>query len=156
MGKLNWATKENAERPNNFESRHHTLLRVSVLDIMQNGEHDFKLDPFDRTGGENAIGTRLPYAIEHFKSGLPMDYPEAYYSKYKKKAGFDNGRHRAVAAFQLGEEYVPMFVFTDGIDDFKSIVKTKPIEVNNSESINNFLNRKTIRNFTEIVKKEAP
>jgi hypothetical protein len=148
MNRLNWATKENAERPNNFESDNYVLLQVNILDIMNNGEHDFKLDPFDRTGGKNAIGARLSYAIEHFKSGLPMDYPEAYYSKYKNNVGFDNGRHRAVAAFQLGEEYIPMFVFFDGIDDFKSIVRTKPIEINNIENVHTFLKKKSARNFT--------
>jgi hypothetical protein len=145
MNKLNWATKENAVRPNNFDADHYELLHVNALDMMNNAENDFKLDPYDRTGGENAIGIRLPYAIEYFKSEQPMDYPEAYYSKYTKKVGFDNGRHRTIAAFQLGEEYVPMFVYTDGIDEFKKLVRTKPV---NPDNIEEFIEKKSPRNFS--------
>lgn len=145
MNNLNWAIKENAIRPNNFDVDHYELLYVNVIDMMNNTEKDFKLDPYDRTGGENSIGVRLPYAVEYFKSGQPMDYPEAYYSKYTKKVGFDNGRHRTVAAFQLGEEYVPMFVYTDGIDEFKNLVRTKSVSPDNIEE---FIEKKSPRNFS--------
>lgn len=125
MIKLNWANKENSQRPSNFDSEDYIILNVNVLDIMNNSENDFKLDPYDAIGGKNAIGNRLPYAVEHFVDGRPMDFSEAYYSPYKKKVGFDNGRHRAVAAFQLGHDYIPMFVFKENIDKFKEIVRTQ-------------------------------
>ena len=125
MIKLNWANKENSQRPSNFDSEDYIILNVNVLDIMTNSENDFKLDPYDAVGGKNSIGNRLPYALEHFVDGRPMDFSEAYYSPYKKKVGFDNGRHRAVAAFQLGHDYIPMFVFKENIDKFKEMVRTK-------------------------------
>ena len=145
---LNWATPENAQRPNNFTDENQILMQVNVLDVMNNGESDFKLDPYDITGGENAIGNRLAHAREYFKEGHPMDYSEVHYSKYRKSIGFDNGRHRAIAAFHLGHEYVPMFVYKDGLDEFKKLVRTKPIEENKTLSIEEFIKNRNPKNFT--------
>lgn len=124
---LNWAKAENSERPNNFEDTRYVLLQAKVSDIFKGAEDDFTLDINSTDGGKNAIGNRLERAKEHFVSGLPMDYPEVAYSPYKKCISFTNGRHRTLAAFKLGEEFVPMFVFKENLDKFKELVETKPM-----------------------------
>jgi hypothetical protein len=135
---MNWATTENSERPNNFSSLDYILLNVNVVDIFSCMDDDFKLDIYDCLGGKNAIGNRLDRAKEHFISGEPMDYPEVAYSSYSKKINFTNGRHRSVAAFQLGCNYVPMFIYKETLADFMSLVRTKPLE----QSPKEFLNKK--------------
>jgi hypothetical protein len=124
--KLNWATEDNAERPNNFTRPEYQVLQVNIKDLFANMDDDFTLDIQDSSGGKNAIGDRVKKAVDHFKAGEPMDYSEVSYSQYTKKINVDNGRHRALAAFQLGKEYIPMFIYKKNIDMFKKIVKTKP------------------------------
>jgi len=122
---LNWANKQNAQNPRNFGDRNYVLLNCNIEDVFNNGSGDFKLDPHDNLGGKNGIGQRAPNAKAHFQSGGAMDPPEVGYNPYQKTVDFTNGRHRAVAAFQLGHEYIPMFVSTSNIDKFKQIIRTK-------------------------------
>ncbi len=122
---LNWATRDNAQYKPNYDSSSFELLNCNIRDVLSNMESDFALDPDDELGGKNHIGDRVPRAKAHWQAGQPMDYPSAGYSKYHNSIYIDNGRHRTVAAYQLGKEYIPMFVSTDGIDKFKEIVRTK-------------------------------
>ena len=112
-------------------------------------DDDFKLDIFDSNGGKNAIGDSLNKAKEHFISGEPMDYPEVSYSLYNKTIDFTNGRHRSAAAFQLGCDYVPMFIYKGTLDGFMSLVRTKPIE----QSPTSFLKNKSPKNINTIKSK---
>ena len=130
---LNWATPDNSERPDNFKDKRYTLLQVKISDIFKHVEDDFTLDINSEDGGKNAIGNRLDRAKGHFLSGKSMDYPEVAYSPYKEAISFTNGRHRTLAAFKLGEEFVPMFIFKKELEKFKELVETKsmnPIEKN--------------------------
>jgi hypothetical protein len=122
---LSWATRDNAERPNNYDRDDYKLLTVNVADVFAHVDSEFALDLQSDTGGKNAIGNRLDRAKKHFSSGKPMDPPEVALNSRNNKIEFSNGRHRAVAAHQLGHKYIPMFVYTVGIDQFKKLVKIK-------------------------------
>lgn len=122
---LNWADQTDAERPNNFSDDDYVLLNVNIEDVFNHSDVDFRLDINSPTGGKNAIGDRLNRAKSHFKGGGAMDPPEVAYSRYSNGVEFTNGRHRAVAAYQLGHEYIPMFVAKADISAFTEIVKTK-------------------------------
>lgn len=124
---LNWADESNAERPMNFTNPGFTLLLCNIEDVFYHGVADHTLDLGSSHGGENAIGNRAENAIRHFNRGGPMDPPEVGYNKTNNAINFSNGRHRAHAAYQLGHEYIPMFVWGDGLDDFKKRVRTKTI-----------------------------
>ena len=124
---LNWADRDNANRPTNFDSDNLVMLRVNIEDVIKHMHSEFKLDLGDELGGKNSIGDRLPRAKEHFKAGGAMDLPEIGYSKWSKTIDFGNVRHRTVAAHQLGKKYIPMFVSIDGIDEFKKLVRTEPM-----------------------------
>jgi hypothetical protein len=56
-----------------------------------------------------------------------MDYPEIAYNSTLKTADYTNGRHRALAAYQLGHEYIPMFVSKYGLEEFKRLVRTREV-----------------------------
>jgi hypothetical protein len=124
---LNWATRDNAQRPGNFDDKNYVLLMVNIKDTFDNGHSGFKLDVEDEKGGPNAIGDRLTKAKAHFEQGKPMDYPEVAYNLSTKTVDYTNGRHRAVAAYQMGKWFIPMFVSKDGLHKFKEVVRTLPI-----------------------------
>jgi hypothetical protein len=119
---LNWADESNAERANNFDSPNLVLLNCSIRDVFDHGPRGFTLDLDDPTGGKYKIGNRVEKAIAHFREGKPMDPPEVGYNSTTKTIDFGNGRHRCVAAHQFGAEYIPMFVSTDGLEEFKKLV----------------------------------
>jgi len=122
---LNWADSSNAERPHNFDSEDYTLLICNISDVFSHTDQDYRLDLDSNTGGSNAIGNRLDRATQHFQNGNPMDPPEVAYSVHTNNITFTNGRHRSLAAYQMGEEYIPMFVYSPTIEQFKKLVRTK-------------------------------
>ena len=124
---LNWAGVDNAQRPTNFNHEELVILNVHIQDVFDHMHSAFKLDLDDERGGKNAIGDRLSRAKNHFKGEHPMDLPEIGYNEWSGTIDFGNGRHRTAAAHQLGKEYIPMFVTIDGLDEFKKLVRTKPV-----------------------------
>jgi hypothetical protein len=124
---LKWASSENSIRPRNFEDENLILVKAHVGDVFRNMSPGFRLDLNDPKGGENAIGSRLDNAKAHFKSGKFMDPPEVAYNDATGTVDFVDGRHRAVAAFQLGQMYIPFFVYREGFDEFIKLVRTKDV-----------------------------
>lgn len=122
---LNWATRDNAECPFKFDIDDYVLLNVNIEDVFKHGSSDMVLDLNSPTGGKNAIGDRLQNAKQHFENNGAMDPAEVAYCDTNKTINFANGRHRAVAAYQLGYQYIPMFVYKRTIDKFKELVRTK-------------------------------
>ena len=135
---INWATEENAQRPNNFQEKDYILINVHIEDITKYMHSSMILDLNDEKGGENAIGNRLERVREHILNGNPIDHPEVGCSDRNDVIDYTNGRHRVVAAYQLGCEYAPMFVYTPTLDKFKRLVRTKDIE----NTVVDFLNDK--------------
>lgn len=140
---LNWANEENAQRPNNFNHPDYEILLVKISDVIPLMHSSMRLDLNHDKGGENGIKERLPRAREHFLSGEPMDLPEISCNDRNNVVDFTNGRHRMVAAYQLGAEFIPMFVYKPNIDKFKSLIETKPFE---DKNILNFLKNKEKNN----------
>ena len=133
---LNWADKDSAIRFRNFENKDFVLIKLHIADVFSKCHRDFALDVNSEDGGENKIGNRLGFAKEHFTSGFPMDLPEIGYNTHWKTIDFDNGRHRTLAAYQLGEEYVPAFVSKDSVELIKQLVRHKPLSYSDIENKN--------------------
>lgn len=123
--KLNWADETNAIRPENFVDDDYVILNCNIEDTFKHSHKDFTLDIHSDTGGVNSIGSRLSNAKQHFLNNSPMDLPEISYTEHNHGIAYINGRHRAVAAYKLGYEYIPMFVHMENIDKFKKIVRIK-------------------------------
>ena len=123
---LNWANANNAEYRPQYERDEYTIVNANVEDVMKHAGSGFALDPHDETGGKNAIGNRLERAKAHFKAGGPMDLPIVGVTGHSNGATYiSNGRHRMVAAFQLGHEYIPMHIYKSDLENFKKLVRTK-------------------------------
>lgn len=124
---FNWATRDNAEYKQIFDSKDVVRLLCNIEDVIKNMHSGFKLDLHSKLGGDNGIGERLPNAKRHFELGGAMDLPEVGYNDWSGTVDFGNGRHRTVAAYQLGKRYIPMFVAKEGLDEFKKLVRTKEL-----------------------------
>tara|TARA_Y100000588_G_scaffold267259_1_gene282312 strand:+ start:13803 stop:16106 length:2304 start_codon:yes stop_codon:yes gene_type:complete len=126
--KLNWANEDNAKRNYNYKSNNLVMLEVKIEDLMKHTFSNQKLDLNDPNGGENAKPIRIEKAKEHFLQGNPMDLPEVGCNDSGTAIGFTDGRHRTLAAYQLGADFIPMFVEKENLDSFKKMVETREIE----------------------------
>ena len=123
--KLNLANSNTAKNKQIHKDDDFVLIHANIEDVFKHMASGFKLDLKSETGGKNAIKNRLLGAKKHFESGEPMDPPTVGYNEYSKTIDFTDGRHRTAAAYQLGEKYIPMFVYKDHLKSFKKLVKTK-------------------------------
>lgn len=95
----------------------YTLVWVNIRDAFQHGFRHAVLDPDDPTGGENAIGDRVARAKQYWADG---GYMNPSICSINGHGSFDwgDGRHRMVAASQLGEVYSPVLIDADNIEQF--------------------------------------
>ena len=126
--KLNWANEDNAKRNYNYKSNNLVMLEVKIEDLMNHTFSNQKLDLNDPNGGENAKPIRIEKAKEHFLQGNPMDLPEVGCNDSGTAIGFTDGRHRTLAAYQLGADIIPMFVEKENLENFKKMVETRNIQ----------------------------
>ena len=125
---LNWANEDNAKRNYNYKSNNLVMLEVKIEDLMKHTFSNQKLDLNDPSGGENSKPERIVKAKERFLQGNPMDLPEVGCNDSGTAIGFTDGRHRTLAAYQLGADFIPMFVEKENLDSFKKMVETREIE----------------------------
>ena len=119
---------KHATRPHQNRQEHHKdvfdLLWVNIKDVFANTEKDFTLDLDDPKGGPNAIGRRVADAKTHWTGGGYMDPSEIGVSDWSGQIMFSDGRHRMVAAHQMGQEYTPALVPKEDVDKLKKLVRT--------------------------------
>lgn len=127
---INWADKTNSEplTLDKLLDDRFVLIQANIADCFEHSSEDYKLDVNSADGGKNAIGNRLERAKEHFMSKEPMDYPIVEFNFITEEVSFTNGRHRSLAASHMGCEYIPMLVYKDSLDYFKSVVRTKGMD----------------------------
>lgn len=125
---LNWANENTAKRNYNYKSNNLVMLEVKIEDLMKHTFISQKLDLNDPNGGENAKPIRIEKAKEHFLQGNPMDLPEVGCNDSGTAIGFTDGRHRTLVAYQLGAEFIPMFVEKENLENFKKMVETREFE----------------------------
>ena len=126
--KLNWANEDNAKRNYNYKSNNLVMLEVKIEDLMKHTFSNQKLDLNDPNGGANAKPIRIEKAKEHFLQGNPMDLPEVGCNDSGTAIGFTDGRHRTLAAYQLGADFIPMFIEKENLENFKKMVETRDIQ----------------------------
>lgn len=101
-----------------------SIIWVNIKDAFEHTEEDLRLDINDPLGGINSIKNRVPQAKAQFNSGY-MNPSEVGYNEYRKAIMFGDGRHRLVAAYQLGEEYAPVIVSNSEIPNITKLIRTK-------------------------------
>jgi hypothetical protein len=124
--KLRWAVGPNfshAEYKPAQTNKDRTVVWARISDIMSHTRRDYALDLNHPRGGAHAVGARVDKAKQHWAAGGYMDPSEIHVDG--NTITFTNGRHRLVAAHQLGEEYAPVVVALDELDDLEKIVDTR-------------------------------
>ena len=104
------------------------MLEVKIEDLMKHTFSNQKLDLNDPSGGENSKPERIVKAKERFLQGNPMDLPEVGCNDSGTAIGFTDGRHRTLAAYQLGADFIPMFIEKENLENFKKMVETRDIQ----------------------------
>lgn len=130
-GDVRWAVGKNRSKASMLAQRDlkdpdYVLVWANIQDIMKNAVPNMALDLDDPTGGRNRIGQRVSNAKMFWSGGNHMD-PSLIYMR-GSKVDFQDGRHRLVAAYQLGHRYAPVLVNRDGLRAFQRVVRVKQNE----------------------------
>lgn len=117
---INWAIKNNKPDSDKLEnsrladSDYYTLVFLNLEKVMRNVNTDpmtgTGLDITKADGGKNAKSFRLSRVRSHIASKGYLDPPIIAYNQYDNYIEFENGRHRAFVAYQMGEKVIPFFV----------------------------------------------
>ncbi len=104
-----WNIKPEDMMPSNGSyAKKGVLRRVNIQELFSKTPKNYRLDIADPTGGKNKIGDRVSKAMQYWQDGGRMDPP--ILSVQNRQVNFLDGRHRLVAAAQLGETEVPIII----------------------------------------------
>lgn len=119
---LNWAIeKEHAEEPKLLDTDYREIVWFDILDFLKHPQRPWTLDPRNLKSVQEI---KVKKAKKHFESGGWMD-PTDIQGIRRDGRILAEGRHRLVAALQLGETYAPFSVPKEIIDDLKSTIVTR-------------------------------
>lgn len=97
----------------------YALVNVDIKRLFDNIEDFQKMDLSSEEGGGKSMSSRIPKAKEHWKSGGHMDPPIVAYNEWQNEFTFTDGRHRLVAAYQMGHATAPILVPREQVEVFK-------------------------------------
>lgn len=117
--KLKWAVGQHAGKAHGFAKVHHQrdthVVWVNVKDAFRYGNPEKTLDLETPEGGPNSIGNRVERAKQHWADGGYMNPSEVYLDR-NGRIDWTDGRHRMLAAYQLGEKYAPVFISQEDLE----------------------------------------
>ena len=117
---VRWATGPYAKKYANSHSYHYqnnpeyTMIEVNIDNLFRKTGTSARLDIRHPTGGKNSIGQRVAQAKQFWKAGNYMDPPQVSWNG--SSISFTDGRHRLVAAYQLGAREAPILVPTEYVE----------------------------------------
>ncbi len=123
--KVQWATEpEQAWRSgkNDLQDPNYKLMWLNIKDIFGATEKFQRLDPTSRTGGPNTIGDRIKMAKQHWADGNYMNLSIIGWNDYTNAFNFTDGRHRLVAAYQMGERWAPVLVDKNSVNKVEELI----------------------------------
>lgn len=123
---LNWAVGKDLQHAkgitkNDIMSGNNAVVWIDIEKTMSQVEKGWELDLKDPSGGIHSIGNRVDAAKEYFQAGNYMDPSFLGVSEYSGKIAFTDGRHRLVAAYQLGARTAPVIVPKDNISALRAL-----------------------------------
>lgn len=129
---IRWAHGKDIEHAQHASRRYQTrgdyaLVNVDIKKLFDNLESFQKIDLSSEEGGGKSMSTRIPRAKEHWQGGGYMDPPTVGYNEYLDKFTFTDGRHRLVAAYQMGYKTAPIMVPSDQVDAFEEKLGATPV-----------------------------
>ena len=127
---LNWAVGPNINHAygaikNDLNDPDYMVVWVDIKDLFDKTYSQQRLNVDDPTGGENSIGNRVERAKEFWHKGGYMNPSLVSWNDYCKCFDFSDGRHRLVAAYQMGERWAPIVIDKESTGKLKELVKTK-------------------------------
>ena len=127
---LNWAVGENshkAEDPEILDSSARKIIWFNILEFLNWAQKPWTIDPDNLTRRNK---DKIKPAKEHFETGGwmdPTDVRGKITDLYERANDDDRrivveGKHRLIAALQLGETYAPFSVPLELVDNLKTNV----------------------------------
>lgn len=113
---VQWAVGPNVEhasRISQHEQNRDELIWVDIEKLLRQVDENFYVDP-DTNKGE--IKGRIPRAKQHWADKGFMDPSSINYNERTDTFGFTDGRHRLVAAYQMGERKAPVVIPSKYVD----------------------------------------
>lgn len=105
-----------------FYAKKGVLAKANIHELFQKTPRKVRLNPEDPTGGKNKIGDRVATAIQHWEQNGVMD--PSVISILNGQVNFIDGRHRLVAAAQMGETEAPIIIApADRLKQAREILK---------------------------------
>lgn len=125
--KVQWAIGKHIDKGTNLhqhntESEDFTTITVDIKKLFDN-TIDMQRLSTKGTGGPNAKQFRIKNAKQFWEQGGHMDLAVISYDSYHKRIQFTDGRHRLVAAYQMGEKNAPVLAYTKNLDKLKALLK---------------------------------
>jgi hypothetical protein len=113
MTKLKWAIGDNIHHGRNKQLKNLSNHLIKWVDICSLHESSFvceRLEIGEYNGKSVKVGLLAEKAKEHWRSGKFMDPVSIIYDNEKDACVFADGRHRLVAAYQLGARKIPVLM----------------------------------------------
>ena len=132
---LNWAVGDNnhmAEEPEILDSSARKIIWFNILDFINHTQEPWYIDPNNLT---HRHARKVADAKSHFEDGGwmdPADVRGLLCDQCDRAEPDDDriileGRHRLVAAIQLGETYAPFSVPHELVDVLKSTIVVRDV-----------------------------
>lgn len=123
---VQWATGPNiqhaqpmARRYQSSERDDYVLVEVNIVRLLKSIPEDMQMDMSSEEGGGKTMRNRIPRAKKHWQTGQFMDPPIAGFNEWTNNFEITDGRHRLVAAYQMGERIAPILIPASSLEIFK-------------------------------------
>lgn len=120
-----WVTQENKEQLVNasiFYGLEDDVIIINVVLQRLIDQSEFLgLDP-QRLITDDANDFRFVEIIERWENGKVIDPPEVSFQENSNHITFMDGRHRTIAAYQIGAESIPVAIKKQELERFKSLL----------------------------------
>ena len=103
-----------------------TLIWVDIRELYDYTWQSQRLDIDHPEGGPIGISNKIQRVKDHWQEGGYVDPSYLVWDRNEKAFVFVDGRHRLVAAYQLGEKWAPIIAANqETVDMIRDLVKIK-------------------------------
>jgi len=124
---IKWATGKHVDKglsvhQHNINSGDFTMINVDIKKLFSKTIDMQQLNPDVADGGSNAKNFRIVNAKKFWEDGGYMDLAVISFDSHHKLIQFTDGRHRLVAAYQLGQKTAPVLAYNKNLDKLKGLL----------------------------------
>lgn len=122
--RVSYATPRNRKEQTDGK---YALLMVNIEELFANTIDNQRLDVNHEFGGKHGIKKRVPNAHSYWDEGNHMNPSIVGWVPHAKMLGFEDGRHRLVAAYQRGEREAPVLVPRAEVEYVKKLIRAREL-----------------------------